>query len=71
VPEDVSVVGFDGIAAAARPIYAITTMAQPLASMVGRGLDLLTARAGGAAIPDEVVLLRGELVIRRSARIAA
>jgi DNA-binding LacI/PurR family transcriptional regulator len=71
VPDDVSVVGFDGIAAAARPVYGITTVTQPLASMVKRGLDLLAARAGGAAIPDEVVLLRGELVVRRSARVAA
>jgi DNA-binding LacI/PurR family transcriptional regulator len=68
VPEDVSVVGFDGIAQAARPIYAITTVAQPLVSMVARGLDLVTARIGHAALPDEVVLLRGELIIRRSAR---
>ncbi len=71
VPEDVSVVGFDGIAEAARPVYGVTTVVQPLPSMVGRGLDLLTARAGGAAIPDEVVLLRGQLVVRRSARTAA
>jgi DNA-binding LacI/PurR family transcriptional regulator len=68
VPDEISVVGFDGIAAAARPVYGITTVAQPLARMVGRGLDLLTARIGGTAIPDEVVLLRGELTVRRSAR---
>jgi DNA-binding LacI/PurR family transcriptional regulator len=71
VPRDVSVVGFDGIAAAARPVYALTTVAQPLANMVARGFDLLSARIGGASIPDEVVLLRGELVIRGSARMAA
>ena len=68
VPEDVSVVGFDGIAAAARPIYGITTVIQPVASMVGRGLDLLTARMGNAGLPDEVILLRGEMAVRRSAR---
>jgi DNA-binding LacI/PurR family transcriptional regulator len=70
VPEDISVAGFDGIQAAARPIYAITTVVQPIASMVSRGLDLLAARLGNANLPDEVVLLRGELAIRRSARIA-
>jgi len=37
VPRDISVVGFDGIAPAARPIYGITTVAQPLRAMVGRG----------------------------------
>ena len=68
VPDDVSVAGFDGIAQAARPIYRVTTVAQPLASMVGRGLDLLTARIGNATLPDEVVLLRGQLIVRQSAR---
>jgi DNA-binding LacI/PurR family transcriptional regulator len=67
-PEDISVVAFDGIAAAARAIYRLTTVIQPLAAMVGRGLDLLTARIGNATLPDEVVLLRGELVIRHTAR---
>jgi DNA-binding LacI/PurR family transcriptional regulator len=69
-PGDISVVGFDGIAAAARPIYSITTVAQPLRAMIGRGLDMLTARIGAAGLPDEVVTLRGELVVRRSARLA-
>jgi DNA-binding LacI/PurR family transcriptional regulator len=71
VPRDISVVGFDGIADAARPVYAITTVMQPLRAMIGRGLDMLTARIGDATIPDEVVTLRGELVVRRSARLAA
>jgi DNA-binding LacI/PurR family transcriptional regulator len=62
---------FDGIADAARPIYAITTVMQPLRAMIGRGLDMLTARIGDATLPDEVVTLRGELVVRRSARLAA
>jgi DNA-binding LacI/PurR family transcriptional regulator len=68
LPEDISVAGFDGIAAAARPIYRITTVVQPIASMVGRALDLLAARIGNAALPDEIVLLRGEHVVRHSAR---
>jgi DNA-binding LacI/PurR family transcriptional regulator len=68
VPDDISVVGFDGITQAARPIYSVTTVAQPVASMVGRGFDLLTARIGNSALPDEVVLLRGSLIVRHSAR---
>jgi hypothetical protein len=36
--------------------------------MVRRGLDLLTARIGDSALPDETVVLRGELMVRRSAR---
>lgn len=71
VPEDVSVAGFDGIAAGAWPGYGLTTVKQPVAAMVGRGLDLLAARLANSAAPDEVVSLRGELIARRSARLAA
>jgi LacI family transcriptional regulator len=68
VPEQISVVGFDNIAAAARPIYRLTTLEQPLAAMVRRGLDLLVARIADPAMPDETVTLRGRLVVRGSAR---
>ena len=68
VPEDVSVVGFDGIVPGAWPTYSLTTVKQPLAAMVGRGFDLLSARLSNSEIPDEVVSLRGELTIRGSAR---
>ena len=71
VPDDVSVVGFDGIAAGAWPAYGLTTVKQPVAAMVSRGLDLLAARLGSDVLPDEVVSLRGELIIRRSARLSA
>jgi DNA-binding LacI/PurR family transcriptional regulator len=70
VPEDMSIVSFDGIEAGGWPPYALTTIKQPLAAMVGRGLDLLVARLGRAPLPDEVVSLRGELIIRNSARLA-
>ena len=70
VPDDISVVGFDGIEPGAWPPYGLTTVRQPLEAMIGRGLDLLAARLGDSALPDEVVSLRGNLVIRRSARVA-
>jgi DNA-binding LacI/PurR family transcriptional regulator len=69
VPGDVSVVGADGIAPAGRPPYRLTSLAQPLDAMVARGLDLLLARIGGARLPEEVVLLRGTLLRRASARL--
>jgi len=68
VPRDVSVVGFDDIGPASGPIYRLTTVAQPLESMVARAFDLLAARIGDSTLPDEVVLLRGELIARDSAR---
>ena len=69
VPGDVSVVGADGIGPALRPPYRLTTVAQPLEAMVGRGLDLLLARIGGVALPQERVLLRGQILPGGSARL--
>lgn len=71
VPQDVSVVGFDDIAESARPTYALTTMSQPLTPMVRRGLDMLLARMEDPALPDEVTLLRGALVVRGSTQARA
>jgi DNA-binding LacI/PurR family transcriptional regulator len=71
VPEDISVTGFDDIAEAARPTYALTTMSQPLVPMVSRGLDLLLARIQDPTLPDETTLLRGTLTIRGSTQIRA
>ncbi|MFC7554440.1 LacI family DNA-binding transcriptional regulator [Pseudoroseomonas wenyumeiae] len=71
VPGDVSVVGVDGIAAAGRAPYRLTTVAQPLEAMIARGLDMLLARIGGTQVPEEVVLLRGSLIRRASARLVA
>lgn len=68
VPEEISVVGFDDIAESARPTYGLTTMSQPLGTMVQRGLDLLLARIANPTLPDEVTLLRGKLVVRDSTR---
>ena len=68
VPEDLAVVGFDGLPQAARQIYDLTTVEQPLFAMVGRALDLLRARMVDRALPDETVSLRGRLIIRGSSR---
>lgn len=71
VPEDISVTGFDDIAEAARPTYALTTMSQPLVPMVSRGLDLLLARMRDPNLPEEIALLRGTLTIRGSTQARA
>ena len=69
VPDDMAVVGFDGLAEAARAIYDLTTVEQPYAAMVGRALDLLQARIVDQSLPDETVSLRGRLLIRGSSGI--
>lgn len=68
IPQDIAIAGFDNIAEAARAAYGITSFTQPLAAMVGRGLDLLTARIADASVPDEAITLRGELIPRGSTR---
>jgi DNA-binding LacI/PurR family transcriptional regulator len=68
VPDDIAVVGFDGLPQAARQIYDLTTVEQPLATMIGRALDLLRARMVDQTLPDETVSLRGHLIIRGSSR---
>ena len=68
IPQEIAVAGFDNIAEAARPAYDITSFAQPLGVMVGRGLDLLTARIAKPTLPDEAITLRGALIVRGSTR---
>ncbi|MES2711436.1 MAG: LacI family DNA-binding transcriptional regulator [Pseudomonadota bacterium] len=68
IPGEIAMAGFDCIPDAARPAYDITSFEQPLATMVQRGLDLLTTRIATPGLPDETVLLRGQLVIRGSTR---
>ncbi len=71
VPGDISVVGIDGVGAAQRAPYRLTTVAQPLDTMIERALDLLSARMSDQKRPDEVVTLRGDLIVGHSARLPA
>jgi LacI family transcriptional regulator len=66
VPEDVSVVGFDDIQAAAYHNPSLTTIRQPLQQMGGVAARILLQRIRGqATFPDAVPILP-ELVIRES-----
>ena len=68
VPEEISVVGFDGIAAGEAEPYRLTTVRQPAAAMVARGLEMLLSPAAGEVAVGEVVRLPGRLEVRGSAR---
>jgi DNA-binding LacI/PurR family transcriptional regulator len=70
VPEDVSIVGFDGIGPARWASYDLTTVRQPLTQMAEVTADLLLARIENPQMPAEKRLFSGELVIGSSARIA-
>jgi DNA-binding LacI/PurR family transcriptional regulator len=70
VPEDVSVIGFDDIAAAAWPSYSLTTFRQPINRMVEETLRLLAERASAPQREPATILVPGRLVRRGSARLA-
>ena len=66
VPDDLAVVGFDGLPQSSRPIYDLTTVEQPVMAMTSRALDLLQARMTDDTLPDETISLKGHLVRRGS-----
>jgi DNA-binding LacI/PurR family transcriptional regulator len=67
VPEDVAVVGFDDIAAAASTTPPLTTVRQPLEEMTKAMAELLLGRIGHPDGEDESVVCATELVLRASA----
>ncbi|WP_250466544.1 MULTISPECIES: LacI family DNA-binding transcriptional regulator [unclassified Caballeronia] len=68
VPDDISVVGFDDIAEAARPTYRLTTVRQQVATLAGKAVDLLASRRLKPGMRARLVTLPGELIKRDSAR---
>src|SRR5262249_2898563 len=66
VPQDISVVGFDGIAPAAASQPSLTTIHQPLRRLGETAVEMLLAQIEGDAPPGERCLLDTELVRRDS-----
>lgn len=67
VGQDVSVVGFDDIMLADLYDPPLTTIRQPIAEMARLSVEEIVGRdSGGATEPGRSVLLRPELVVRRS-----
>lgn len=64
VPEDVRVVGFDGLEISERTVPRLTTMRQDLARGVGHLVDLLLRRIAGEEAPS--VVMEPELIVRGS-----
>jgi DNA-binding LacI/PurR family transcriptional regulator len=64
VPDDVSVVGFDGTDLGAHSRIRLTTVAQPRGRLIEDGLRLLSERMAGEAGPPRHVRLAPELVVR-------
>ncbi len=71
IPDDVSVVGFDDVADAARPGYRLTTVRQDAAAMARRTVQLLLRRLEEPHLPTTTEEVASCLVVRDSARLDA
>ena len=69
VPEDVSVVGFDGFGPASWASYDLVTIRQPLDTMVEAAAEMLLARVEAPDLAAETRIFAGELIEGRSARL--
>ena len=69
VPDDISVVGYDDVPAAAWPAYNLTTVRQPANRMVARTVELLLDKIDNANAPPRRLEIDGPLILRGSARV--
>jgi DNA-binding LacI/PurR family transcriptional regulator len=70
VPGDVSIIGFDDIAAAAWPSYDLTTVRQPVDAMVAETIAILIDQMDSPDAKPVAVRLPGQLIVRSTARVA-
>ena len=63
IPEDISVVGFDGISAATWHSYQLTTVRQPILQMTKAAVDILLQQIDNPDDPAETRCWTGELII--------
>lgn len=70
VPEEISIVGFDGLGPSHWLSYRLVTIRQPLEAMVEAAADMLLARVDNPALSAEKRVFSGELVRGTSARLA-
>lgn len=69
VPEQLSVVGFDGVAPAAWTSYRLSTVRQPVARMTEAAVQMLAERIDDPDLPGEVRTFAGTLIEGASARL--
>ncbi len=71
VPEDLSIVGFDGVAPAAWVSYRLSTIRQPVRRMTEAAVAMILERIDDPDLPPEVRTFAGALVEGSSARLSA
>ena len=67
VPEDVAVVGFDGLPLAELYQTPLTTIHQPFLKMAEHTVDIFNQIESKGAVSDHIFSLKGELIKRDSA----
>lgn len=70
VPKQLSIVGFDGVAAAAWASYRLSTVRQPVRRMTEAAVSMLVERIEDPDLPPEVRTFSGQLIEGSSARLA-
>lgn len=68
IPEDISVIGYDGIDAAALPMIDLTTISQPKEEMAEQVIDILLRHAENGELPPEHQFVRPLLTPRKSCK---
>lgn len=68
IGEDVSIVGFDDIPAAAWPGHRLTTIRQPVGSMCREAIQILVTMMEGEQPAQPHLVMPGELILRASVR---
>jgi DNA-binding LacI/PurR family transcriptional regulator len=69
VPDDLSIVGFDGVAPARWASYALTTVRQPVGRMTEAAISMLVERIEDQSVGPERRLFSGDLMRGASARL--
>ena len=70
IPDELSIVGFDGVGPAAWPSYRLTTIRQPVRRMTEAAVTMLIERIANPELPPEIRSFTGSLIEGRSARLA-
>lgn len=69
LPHDLSIVGFDDVGPARWSSFSLTSFSQPVAGMVESAVDLITGLVEDASKAPRHEVVRGELMVRGSARV--
>ena len=70
IPDDLSVVGFDGVAPAFWDSYRLTTIRQPVRRMSEAAVAMVLERVQDPSVPPEVRSFTGALIEGASARLS-